>query len=180
MLPVIIYRILCKPSFMLTIEFDVNLGILFVNSLVGNGIFFVNSLVFTNCPPIPKNFEKHFKKCRKPLIYKGFHHFQGGIFFVNTPHEKRDTRCVSLFSWSCFPFRIGLRAPNNARSPVRRRARPSGGSHTGGEAKPFRSQGEITKKAQGTRFACPLCYGADYGARTRHLRLGKATLYQMS
>ena len=23
-------------------------------------------------------------------------------------------------------------------------------------------------------------YGADYGARTRHLRLGKATLYQMS
>jgi len=22
--------------------------------------------------------------------------------------------------------------------------------------------------------------GADYGARTRHLRLGKATLYQMS
>ena len=25
-----------------------------------------------------------------------------------------------------------------------------------------------------------LFYGADYGARTRHLRLGKATLYQMS
>ena len=24
------------------------------------------------------------------------------------------------------------------------------------------------------------CFGADYGARTRHLRLGKATLYQMS
>ena len=23
-------------------------------------------------------------------------------------------------------------------------------------------------------------FGADYGARTRHLRLGKATLYQMS
>ena len=26
----------------------------------------------------------------------------------------------------------------------------------------------------------PHCSGADYGARTRHLRLGKATLYQMS
>ena len=25
-----------------------------------------------------------------------------------------------------------------------------------------------------------LSFGADYGARTRHLRLGKATLYQMS
>ena len=27
---------------------------------------------------------------------------------------------------------------------------------------------------------CFVFYGADYGARTRHLRLGKATLYQMS
>ena len=27
---------------------------------------------------------------------------------------------------------------------------------------------------------CFAFYGADYGARTRHLRLGKATLYQMS
>ena len=26
----------------------------------------------------------------------------------------------------------------------------------------------------------PAISGADYGARTRHLRLGKATLYQMS
>ena len=31
-----------------------------------------------------------------------------------------------------------------------------------------------------TRLGVYLFYGADYGARTRHLRLGKATLYQMS
>ena len=30
----------------------------------------------------------------------------------------------------------------------------------------------------GHECSCP--FGADYGARTRHLRLGKATLYQMS
>ena len=29
-------------------------------------------------------------------------------------------------------------------------------------------------------FIVPILLGADYGARTRHLRLGKATLYQMS
>ena len=31
-----------------------------------------------------------------------------------------------------------------------------------------------------TRLGVYIFYGADYGARTRHLRLGKATLYQMS
>ena len=31
-----------------------------------------------------------------------------------------------------------------------------------------------------TLWGVYLFYGADYGARTRHLRLGKATLYQMS
>ena len=31
-----------------------------------------------------------------------------------------------------------------------------------------------------TQLGVYLFYGADYGARTRHLRLGKATLYQMS
>ena len=35
-------------------------------------------------------------------------------------------------------------------------------------------------KKQGYRMVSLLFYGADYGARTRHLRLGKATLYQMS
>ena len=32
----------------------------------------------------------------------------------------------------------------------------------------------------GTMLVVPSFSGADYGARTRHLRLGKATLYQMS
>ena len=35
-------------------------------------------------------------------------------------------------------------------------------------------------KNKDTLLGVYLFYGADYGARTRHLRLGKATLYQMS
>ena len=35
-------------------------------------------------------------------------------------------------------------------------------------------------KNKGHRVVSFVFYGADYGARTRHLRLGKATLYQMS
>ena len=35
-------------------------------------------------------------------------------------------------------------------------------------------------KNKDTRLGVFVFYGADYGARTRHLRLGKATLYQMS
>ena len=39
--------------------------------------------------------------------------------------------------------------------------------------------GNIVAKKLGAIFRA-LSFGADYGARTRHLRLGKATLYQMS
>ena len=42
---------------------------------------------------------------------------------------------------------------------------------------PFRVH---TYKNSGTTIPCVPDSGADYGARTRHLRLGKATLYQMS
>ena len=36
------------------------------------------------------------------------------------------------------------------------------------------------RKATFEPFAVPLKIGADYGARTRHLDLGKVALYQMS
>ena len=39
--------------------------------------------------------------------------------------------------------------------------------------------GNTVAKKLGAIFRA-LSFGADYGARTRHLRLGKATLYQMS
>ena len=35
-------------------------------------------------------------------------------------------------------------------------------------------------KKKGRAFTLPFLFGADYGARTRHLNLGKVALYQMS
>ena len=42
---------------------------------------------------------------------------------------------------------------------------------------PFRAPSSEKRKR---RKSDAFFFGADYGARTRHLRLGKATLYQMS
>ena len=39
--------------------------------------------------------------------------------------------------------------------------------------------GAFVLNENGHDISCP-CYGADYGARTRHLHLGKVALYQMS
>ena len=39
---------------------------------------------------------------------------------------------------------------------------------------------EDAKKEQQTRLGLLFFFGADYGARTRHLHLGKVALYQMS
>ena len=39
--------------------------------------------------------------------------------------------------------------------------------------------GYVTRERNGHEYLVPV-FGADYGARTRHLHLGKVALYQMS
>ena len=39
---------------------------------------------------------------------------------------------------------------------------------------------KLGSKTKGHSQGVSFCFGADYGARTRHLHLGKVALYQMS
>ena len=111
---------------------------LFCQILVVNRHSFCQLFNFHELPSNPqKIFEKYFKKCRRPLIYKEFRHFQGGIFFVNSPQNKKH------FARSAFCF--GGATPSSSRAP-----------HAAGARNPVRIRrpkiGELAHQAQGVRI----------------------------
>ena len=107
--------------------------------------------------------EKNGEKRKKPEKISGF---SVGIFFVKTHwrHHPESNRGIKVLQTSALPlgYGAGKYGTKNVKS------RMAFGDPTGILTFHVSEQGLLSH------------FGADYGARTRHLDLGKVALYQMS